>query len=58
MYVSKGESIMSFYERFEDLCRSRGLSPQSKEILEMLKVSSPSVTGWKEGATGYDCRQH
>ncbi len=49
---------MSFYERFEDLCRSRGLSPQSKEILEMLKVSSPSVTEWKEGATGYDCRQH
>ena len=32
---------MNFYERFEALCKSRGMSPQSKKILDMLKVTSP-----------------
>ena len=42
---------MTFYERFETLCKSRGLYPQSKEIMAMAKVSSPAISGWKnEGA--------
>jgi len=41
---------MNFYERFEALCKSRGMSPQSKKILDMLKVTSPTVTGWKGGS--------
>lgn len=41
---------MSFYERFEALCKGKGLRPQSDEIIEMTGVSSPSITGWKKGS--------
>lgn len=41
---------MSFYERFEALCKERGLRPQSDEIIKMTGVSSPSITGWKNGS--------
>ena len=41
---------MTFYERFEALCKGRGLLPQSKEIIKMTGVSSPSITGWKNGS--------
>lgn len=41
---------MTFYDRFEALCQSRGLRPQSDEIIEMTGVSSPSITGWKKGS--------
>lgn len=39
-----------FYERFESLCKERGLRPQSDEIVEMTGVSSPAITGWKKGS--------
>lgn len=42
---------MTFYDRFESLCQSRGLRPQSDEIIEMTGVSSPSITGWKKGSS-------
>lgn len=41
---------MSFYERFEALCKGKGLRPQSDEIIKMTGVSSPSITGWKNGS--------
>lgn len=41
---------MSFYERFEMLCKDKGLRPQSDEIIEMTGVSSPAITGWKKGS--------
>jgi len=41
---------MTFYERFEILCKSRGLRPQSDEIIEMTQVSSPAISGWKKGS--------
>ena len=41
---------MSFYERFESLCKERGLRPQSNEIIEIAGVSSPAITGWKKGS--------
>ena len=41
---------MSFYERFEGLCKERGLRPQSDEIIEVTGVSSPAITGWKKGS--------
>ena len=41
---------MSFYERFESLCKERGLRPQSDEIIEITGVSSPAITGWKKGS--------
>ena len=41
---------MAFYERFESLCKERGLRPQSDEIIDMTGVSSPAITGWKKGS--------
>lgn len=42
---------MKFFERFEALCRAKGLRPQSEEILAVAGVSSPSITGWKKGSS-------
>lgn len=41
---------MTFYERFEVLCKKRGMKPQSDEIIEMTQVSSPAISGWKKGS--------
>lgn len=41
---------MTFYERFEELCKRKKLRPQSDEIIKMTGVSSPSITGWKNGS--------
>ena len=41
---------MTFYDRYHDLCLEVGMKPQSKEMLEIAGVSSPSVTGWKKGS--------
>lgn len=38
---------MSFFERFERLCEAKGLKPQSEEIMKILGVSSPAISGWK-----------
>jgi transcriptional regulator with XRE-family HTH domain len=32
------------------LCKSKGFKPQSKQIIEMLGVSSPFITGWSNGS--------
>lgn len=42
---------MTFYERFETLCKDKGLRPQSDEIIEMTGVSSPAISGWKKGSS-------
>lgn len=41
---------MSFWERYENLCSERNLSPQSKILLDSIGVSSGTVTGWKRGS--------
>ena len=41
---------MTFYERYETLCAERGLKPQTPEMLAVAGVSSPSVSGWKNGS--------
>lgn len=41
---------MSFYSRYEELCKEQGLSPQSKEIMNALKVTSGTITGWSKGS--------
>ena len=41
---------MSFYSRYEQLCKEKGLSPQSKEIMNALNVSSGTITGWSKGS--------
>lgn len=50
---------MSFYERYELLCSERGIKPQTQEILDLLGVTSPTITGWKKGSSPkveYICR--
>ena len=42
---------MDFYDRYENLCKERNLSPQSKILLDAVGVSSGTVTGWKKGST-------
>lgn len=42
---------MTFYERYEKLCAERGIKPQTQEILDILKVTSPTITGWKKGSS-------
>lgn len=39
---------MTFYERFEQLCRENGLKPQSREMQEIAGVSSPAISNWKQ----------
>lgn len=41
---------MTFYERYETLCTERGMKPQTPEMLAVAGVSSPSVSGWKNGS--------
>lgn len=42
---------MTFYNRYEQLCSEHGMKPQSQEILDTLGVTSPTVSGWKKGAS-------
>ena len=42
---------MSFWEKYEELCREKGLKPSSNEMEVVTGVKSPSITGWKKGAT-------
>lgn len=41
----------TFYQRYEQLCSERGLKPQTQEILNVLGVTSPTISGWKKGAS-------
>ncbi len=41
---------MTFYERYETLCSEHNIKPQTQEILDILGVTSPTVTGWKKGS--------
>lgn len=40
-----------FYQRYEQLCSERGLKPQTQEILSVLGVTSPTISGWRKGAS-------
>ena len=42
---------MNFYDRYKYLCGLKRLSPQSKEVLDAIGVTSGTVTGWSRGAT-------
>ena len=42
---------MTFYERYETLCSERGLKPQTQEILDIMGVTSPTISGWKKGSS-------
>jgi transcriptional regulator with XRE-family HTH domain len=42
---------MSFYERYEALCFECGMKPQAQEILTVLRVTSPTISGWKKGSS-------
>lgn len=42
---------MTFYERYEQLCSERGFKPQTREMLDILGITSPTVSGWKKGAS-------
>jgi transcriptional regulator with XRE-family HTH domain len=42
---------MSFYERYETLCSERGFKPQTQEMLDILGVTSPTISGWKKGSS-------
>lgn len=42
---------MTFYNRYEQLCSEHGLKPQTQEMLDVLGVTSPTISGWKKGAS-------
>ena len=41
---------MSFYTRYESLCKERGLNAQSKEMFAVTGVTTGTISGWKKGA--------
>lgn len=41
---------MSFYERFEMLCKEQDFSPNSPKTFEITGVSTGAVSGWKKGS--------
>lgn len=41
---------MTFYEKYENLCAEQGIKPQNQDLLDILGIKSPSVTGWKNGS--------
>lgn len=41
---------MSFYECYETLCAEHGFKPQASEMQAVAGVSSPSISGWKNGS--------
>lgn len=42
---------MDFYERYKQLCSEHNTLPQTKEMLDIARVTSGSVSGWKKGVT-------
>lgn len=39
--------MSAFFERYEALCKERNIKPQSAEMLQILGVSSGTVTSWR-----------
>lgn len=46
---------MNFYDRYVELCSEHKLSPQSKTMMEITKVSSPAISGWKNNGSLPKC---
>lgn len=40
---------MTFYDRYEALCKERGLNAQSKEMFAVTGVTTGTISGWKKG---------
>lgn len=40
---------MTFYDRYCELCRGRGMKPHSRTTTDLLNISNASVTVWKNG---------
>lgn len=40
---------MTFYDRYCELCKGRGMKPHSRSTTDMLGISNGSVTVWKAG---------
>ena len=43
---------MSFWERYEELCREKSISPSGSEMVNLLGVSSAGITYWKQNNSG------
>lgn len=41
---------MSFYERYEILCKEHNFTPNSPKSFEITGVSTGAVSGWKKGS--------
>lgn len=41
---------MTFYEKYETLCAETQTKPQNQELLDILGVTSPTISGWKKGS--------
>lgn len=41
---------MTFYEKYEALCAETQTKPQNQELLDILGVTSPTISGWKKGS--------
>lgn len=41
---------MTFYEKYETLCAEINTKPQNQELLDILGVTSPTISGWKKGS--------
>ena len=41
---------MTFYERYCELCRGKGLKPHSRTTAEKIGISNALVTAWKKGS--------
>lgn len=40
---------MTFYDRYCELCRGRGMKPHSRKTTDILGISNASVSVWKAG---------
>lgn len=41
---------MTFFDRYEMLCAEHEMKPQTQEMLDILGVTSPTISGWKKGS--------
>lgn len=41
---------MTFYDRYEILCKEQGFSPNSPTSFDIAGVSSGAISGWKKGS--------
>ena len=40
---------MSFYERYEAVCRDRGIEPCAQKTAELLNTTRANISAWKKG---------